>query len=81
MSSGSADGHFPSVCRAAIVTQVNDERGFNVSLTVFNPEGWFINLSVDHDGGVEPKPVRTWHWPDRECGTRIHPFKKAVVDA
>lgn len=73
VSYGTPGGEYPSVCRAAIVTAVddyqtpavNDEGDHigHVSLCVLNPEGMFFNKSVrqsedDHRGG-------TWHWPER----------------
>jgi hypothetical protein len=55
---------FPSVCRAAIVTEVGGPV-VTVSLAVLNPTGLFfqtgcIQDEVEHAGG-------TWHWPEREA--------------
>lgn len=73
VSYGTPGGEYPSVCRAAIVTAVDDyqqpaENGEglhigHVSLCVLNPEGQFFNRHViqneaEHRGG-------TWHWPER----------------
>jgi hypothetical protein len=73
VSYGTPGGEYPSVCRAAIVTAVDDyqtpsvnDEGLHighVSLCVLNPEGMFFNKSVrhsedEHKGG-------TWHWPER----------------
>ncbi|MFI6228643.1 hypothetical protein ACIBCR_15180 [Micromonospora echinospora] len=73
VSYGTPGGEYPSVCRAAIVTAVDNyqtpavgEEGQHighVSLCVLNPEGMFFNRSVlqsegEHRGG-------TWHWPER----------------
>jgi len=73
VSYGTPGGEYPSVCRAAVVTSVDDyqspatnEAGQHVghvSLCVLNPEGMFFNKSVlqseeDHSGG-------SWHWPER----------------
>lgn len=60
VSYGTPGGEYPSVCRAAIVTEVSAE---SVGLAVLNPEGMFFNrdvphLEAHHDGG-------TWHWPER----------------
>jgi hypothetical protein len=54
---------FPSVCRAAIITEVNGPI-ISVGLAVLNPAGLFFHADclqdeVDHAGG-------TWHWPERE---------------
>lgn len=69
-SFGTPGGEYPSVCRAAVVTAVdeyqepvNGEFLGHVSLCVLNPEGMFFNKSVlqaedEHRGG-------TWHWPER----------------
>ena len=51
-----ADGTqaYPSTCRAAIVTAVNDDET-TVDLCVLNPEGMFFNRGVKHnDGQGEP---------------------------
>jgi hypothetical protein len=71
VSAGSADGVYPSVCRAAIVTAVLEcghGRESCVSLTVFNPEGLHFNMHVQYDNDRSPLQVRrqTWHWPERE---------------
>ena len=51
---GSADGVFPKVDRAAIVTDVKDNE---VRLTILNPEGLFFSgwLTQGQDGGQ-------WDW-------------------
>jgi hypothetical protein len=73
VSYGTPGGEYPSVCRAAVITAVdnyqtpavNDDGHHtgHVSLAVLNPEGMFFNRSVlqsetAHKGG-------TWHWPER----------------
>lgn len=73
VSYGTPGGEYPSVCRAAVITAVDDYQqpavnaeGLHighVSLCVLNPEGQFFNKSVrqseaEHRGG-------TWHWPER----------------
>lgn len=71
VSHGSADGTYPSVCRAAIVTGVDtymdglDADGQHighVSLAVLNPGGIFFAPTAlqDEDG----KRGGTWHWPE-----------------
>src|SRR3954469_5044706 len=74
VSAGSADGKYPSVCRAATITEVGtadkvaqvEER---VCLMVINPTGvHFRPLSegganyASSDDGLVPY---TWHWPER----------------
>lgn len=61
-SYGTPGGEYPSVCRAAVVTEVpvhHDIKG--IHLCVLNPEGMFFNKNVQFDitgkGG-------TWHWPE-----------------
>lgn len=52
------------VCRAAIVTEVNDAERGEASLTVFEPGGTVNGIScVSFDG--DAKPWDTWHWPER----------------
>jgi hypothetical protein len=60
VSYGTPGDEYPSACRAAIVTEVFDNR---VGLCVLNPTGQFFNREVPYDesgasGG-------TWHWPER----------------
>lgn len=60
---------YPSVCRAAIVTELTysdptlTNPTYEVGLCVLNPEGLFFKDNVmadftEHQGG-------TWHWPER----------------
>lgn len=68
VSYGTPGGEYPSVCRAAIVTEVDDPNGVDadlskVGLAVLNPEGMFFNRGVRYDGGG--KRGGTWHWPER----------------
>lgn len=70
VSYGTPGGEYSSVCRAAVITAVdeyqdNPDGPFlgHVDLCVFNPDGLFFNKGVhqsedDHRGG-------TWHWPER----------------
>lgn len=72
VSAGSADGTYPSVCRAADVTEVpgiDDLSGMaegRVGLMVKNPEG--IHFRPLAGGGAvydsDGAPY-TWHWPER----------------
>lgn len=54
---GSADGHFPPVCRAAIITDVAP-----VALAVLNPTGIFFADEIMED--QDTKRPGTWHWPE-----------------
>lgn len=74
VSYGTPGGEYPSVCRAAHVTEVGQDG--SVSLCVLNPTGLFFNLDVPYSAGVpEPGapgqgwitryPGGTWHWPER----------------
>ncbi len=47
---GSADGKFPSVCRAAIVTAVAEpEQPLLLSFAVLNPTGLFFDEGIKYD--------------------------------
>lgn len=67
VSRGSADGAFPSVCRAAVVTEI--EPGLpgidpdRVGLCVLNPSGMFFDQGIRQN--EDAKPGGTWHWPER----------------
>lgn len=68
VSYGTPGGEFPSVCRAAIVSEVdlNDEQ--HVGLVVLNPTGQFFHaLSAGgcHYCDGEDQRGGTWHWPER----------------
>ncbi|MCF1598291.1 hypothetical protein [Streptomyces muensis] len=60
VSRGSADGRYPSTCRAALVTAV-DEAG-QPALVVFSPEGFFFSGPLPH-ADATPLAPGTWHWP------------------
>lgn len=62
VSAGSKDGTYPSVCRAAKITEVWHGNEL-VSLVVFNPTGQHFATGVRHD--EETKAPMTWHWPER----------------
>ncbi len=55
---GSADGRFPSVCRAADVTEVDPDDPDTVGLFVKNPTGLFMHSlgdgGVGHHAGHRP---------------------------
>lgn len=57
---GTPNGEFPSVPRAAVVTQVHTDTC--VDLCVMNPSGLFFNTSVVYS--EEPKPGH-WNWPPK----------------
>jgi hypothetical protein len=57
---GTPGGEYPSVPRAAVVTQVGEDGA--VGLAILNPTGMFFNPSVPFS--AEPKPG-SWSWPPR----------------
>lgn len=63
VSYGTPGGEYPSVCRAAIITEAPQGGSELTALAVLNPEGVFFNRYTpqsedEHRGG-------TWHWPER----------------
>lgn len=62
---------YPSLCRAATITEVNDEEPAHVGLCILNPSGMFF-CSLDEGGSFRDEDGRhggTWHsWED--CLTR-----------
>lgn len=58
---GSADGVYPAVCRAAIITQALTLDSGDVGLCVLNPEGVYFIQTVPYDPAGAPG---TWHWPE-----------------
>ena len=74
-SYGAPGGEYPSVCRAAIVTEVTqvevNEKNLDgdgvfretVGLCVLNPEGMYFSRGVVYVDG--PSQGGTWHWPER----------------
>lgn len=74
VSYGTPGGEYKSVCRAAVITEVD---GFGavpegdvpcIGLCVLNPEGQFFNRGVrqaDADSLSGWYPGGTWHWPER----------------
>lgn len=71
VSYGTPGGEYPSVCRAAIVTEAPSPLATStlerldepVGLCVLNPEGIFLNRYALHD--EVDKRGGTWHWPER----------------
>lgn len=65
VSYGTPGGEYTRECRAAIITEVEDDDV--VGLCVLNPSGLFFNRTVEHgeysdrDAGY---PGGTWHWPE-----------------
>ncbi len=77
VSYGTPGGEYPSVCRAAKITEAAgvaaEPLGERIGLCVLNPEGLFFNRGVAYDGGKiggEPTALcfgahyegGTWHW-------------------
>jgi hypothetical protein len=71
VSYGTPGGEYPSMCRAAVITAVdnyqqpamseNDHHIGHVSLCVLNPEGVFLNKTVLY----RPEgSAGGWHWPE-----------------
>jgi hypothetical protein len=69
VSAGSADGRYPSVCRAAKIVDVplvrvddyTDKWG-NPTLIVFNPKGIHFPEDVPFHAGFGAMKPYTWHW-------------------
>lgn len=63
VTAGHSLGTSSSTCRAAIVTDVKNDK--EIAAAVFSGKGmWFYeNLTLD-----EGKAGGTWHWPEREDG-------------
>lgn len=66
MSHGSPDGKYPSVPRAAVITDVKDPELSIMSLAVINPTGLFFDRTVEYD---QEKSPGTWHFP--ECDVAL----------
>ncbi|MGW6391237.1 hypothetical protein ACWFR1_12210 [Streptomyces sp. NPDC055103] len=59
---------FPPACRAAIVTEVDQEDTGRVGLAVFNPTGQFFHpLAVGGSVHADAAGMLggSWHWPER----------------
>jgi len=72
LAHGSADGTYPKVCRAAIVTQVSEDEP-QVSLAVLNPTGLFFGPAAHAE--VDDLVGGTWHYA---CVSRVHGQAKEV---
>ncbi|MFI6485299.1 hypothetical protein ACIBH1_45830 [Nonomuraea sp. NPDC050663] len=57
---GSADGVFPKICRAAIVTETCPADS-DLGIAVINPTGLFFDREVPYSAEAKPG---TWHWPE-----------------
>ena len=64
VSLGTPGGEYGKECRAAVVTEVQDDPRTSASLCVLNPAGQFFNRAVPYDGADEPEGG-SWHWPER----------------
>lgn len=73
VSHGSADGKYPSVCRAAKITDVGEN---TASLFVMNPTGVFLDRFIPHDptghGG-------TWHYVENCSAVGLYGDATIVV--
>ena len=65
VSLGTPGGEYGQECRAAVITEVQNDPRTSAGLCVLNPTGQFFNRAVPYDGAVEPEGG-TWHWPERE---------------
>ena len=67
VSLGSAGGKYPSVCRAAVISEVGDGGAAGrVGLVALNPTGLFFHSLADGGCAYAAEPVGgTWHWPER----------------
>jgi hypothetical protein len=61
-SFGTPGGEYPSVPRAAIITETYQDAPHLVGLCVLNPTGQFFNRTVAFDADGRPG---TWRWPPR----------------
>ncbi|MEU5425121.1 hypothetical protein AB0H73_05870 [Streptomyces olivoreticuli] len=67
-SHGTPKGEFSPECRAAIITeideQLNSEGRIRVGLAVLNPEGLYFSRSCPQDETASRGG--TWHWPEKK---------------
>ena len=58
---GSADGVYPPVDRAAVISAINvvSENPMTIDAVVLNPTGLFFNQGIAYDRDRAPG---TWHW-------------------
>lgn len=85
VSQGSANGLYPSVPRAAMITEVDPDDHDLVGLSVHNPTGVFFNAIASGGSRYDPGTYDeargeiiyepgSWHWPPRA------PVRPAGVD-
>lgn len=77
VSHGTPGGEYGKECRAAVITEVQDDPRTSVGLCVLNPTGQFFNRAVPQDEGRYESPPcagvchgrhfegGSWHWPVR----------------
>lgn len=56
------------VCRAAFITEVDEDGTGKVGLAVLGPEELTFHAGVDHG-----EKAGTWHWPERASATTVSP--------
>ena len=64
---------FKSLCRAAIVTEVDQVDRTHVGLCAINPTGFFFHSLADGgcaqqalpEGSSDPYDGGSWHWPEK----------------
>ena len=78
VSFGTPGGEYGKECRAAVITEIQDDPRTSVGLCVLNPAGHLFDRAVPlHSGDGEGSPGTnlcggldfqggTWHWPERE---------------
>lgn len=59
---GTPGGEYPSIARAAIITETYQDEPTLVGLCVLNPTGQFFNRTVAFDADGKPG---AWSWPPR----------------
>jgi hypothetical protein len=67
---GSADGAYPAKCRAAIITETDEDAEGFLSLAVLHPDGLLFarHIRQDDQGPYDEDGTPrggTWHWPER----------------
>jgi hypothetical protein len=69
-SYGTSHVWFPSTCRTAVITEVDEDPANNIGLVglcVFNPTGLFFH-PLHLGGSVHDEKEHvdgSWHWPER----------------
>lgn len=68
VSYGTPGGRYKSTCRAAVITEVNEDSFPGVvNLCVLNPKGTFYDFNVPYEPSDEGTGG-TWHWPEKVDG-------------